>query len=97
MRIQKRRPRKLNIWLYIIRLSEDKYYVGQTNNINKRLSQHFNGNGSSWTKRYPPIEVLWTLETRLTYWRDALSVETEVAQKVAQIFGRENVRGGTFQ
>ena len=36
--------------IYILRLEDNKYYVGKTNNIKKRIKQHKESYGSSWTK-----------------------------------------------
>jgi predicted GIY-YIG superfamily endonuclease len=33
-------------------------YVGQTGNLERRLNQHFNGEGSEWTKKYRPEDVI---------------------------------------
>jgi predicted GIY-YIG superfamily endonuclease len=43
--------------IYCLKLRSGKYYVGKTNNINFRLSDHFDGNGSEWTRIYKPVSV----------------------------------------
>ena len=43
---------------YVLELEEGKFYVGNTNNLSTRLSQHFTQNGgSNWTSKYKPICV----------------------------------------
>ena len=45
----------LMIYIYILLLEESKYYIGKTNNTNLRFLDHYNNNGSEWTKLYKPI------------------------------------------
>ena len=44
-----------HISIYILRLTNNKFYVGKTYNIFIRYKQHLNGNGSFWTKKYKPL------------------------------------------
>ena len=46
------------VYVYILKLENGKYYVGKTNNPEYRLNNHFNENGSAWTKKYKPIKIL---------------------------------------
>jgi putative endonuclease len=49
-----------NIKVYVIRsLTKEFRYVGITNNIQKRLSQHNNGSNTS-TKNYKPFKLIFT-------------------------------------
>ena len=43
--------------IYILKLQKGKYYVGKTNNLEKRKQQHINGTACAWTKKYKPISV----------------------------------------
>ena len=45
-------------YIYILKLEQNKYYVGKTDNPQIRRDNHFNSNGSSWTRKYKPIEVI---------------------------------------
>ena len=38
--------------VYILKLEDNKYYVGKTKNINKRILDHFTDCGSEWTRKY---------------------------------------------
>jgi predicted GIY-YIG superfamily endonuclease len=69
---------------YVLRLQDDKWYVGKSTRLNERLSQHFSGNGSKWTKMYPPISV-----------EDVFShnCEEEATLWYMNIHGVNNVRG----
>ena len=46
------------VYIYILKLTNNKYYVGKTNNPEMRLQSHFSLTGSQWTKKYKPIEVM---------------------------------------
>ena len=46
------------VFIYILELENNKYYVGKTTNTAFRLEQHFNNSGSQWTKKYKPIKIL---------------------------------------
>lgn len=41
-----------SISIYILELENNKYYIGKTTNSNFRLKQHYNSDGSVWTKKY---------------------------------------------
>ena len=40
-----------------LKLDEEKYYVGKSNNVKKRYKEHITGNGSAWTRMYKPISI----------------------------------------
>ena len=44
------------VFIYILQLQLNKYYVGKTNNPKIRLNNHFKSCGSAWTKKYKPIK-----------------------------------------
>mgnify|MGYP006448944317 CR=1 FL=1 len=43
-------------YIYKLDLENGKKYVGKTNNVDRRMNQHFNGNGAKVTKKFKPIE-----------------------------------------
>ena len=43
--------------IYILKLRDGKYYVGKSDNVQKRFEQHLEGKGSAWTKKYSPINI----------------------------------------
>jgi len=46
--------------VYIIKsIGADRYYVGSTSDLEKRLNSH-NSSRAKWTKRYQPWEVVYT-------------------------------------
>jgi hypothetical protein len=44
--------------VYTLELDGGNYYVGFTDDIPKRMAEHFLGRGSHWTRLHPPIKVL---------------------------------------
>ena len=44
--------------VYILQLKEGKYYVGFSENVEKRIASHFCGGGSEWIKKYAPEKVI---------------------------------------
>jgi predicted GIY-YIG superfamily endonuclease len=61
--------------VYILRCADGSYYVGSTQNINKRVEKHNKGSGSLWTRDRRPIELVYS-ET----YADALSARRREAQ-----------------
>lgn len=77
-------------FIYILELEQGKYYVGKTNNPHFRLENHFNSNGSEWTKKYKPIRVLELKSNCDDYDED------KITRKYMDKYGINNVRGGSF-
>jgi predicted GIY-YIG superfamily endonuclease len=78
--------------LYILKLKDDKYYIGITLNLNQRLAQHFSGEGSQFTKKYKPLEVL-----KVIYNNDINEeYENNLTLEYMEKYGWENVRGGYY-
>jgi putative endonuclease len=49
-------------YIYILLCSNGQYYTGSTNNIKIRLVQHQNGEGSNYTKKHLPVELVYVEE-----------------------------------
>ena len=78
------------VFIYILELENNKYYIGKTNQPEFRLEQHFNSNGSSWTKKYKPKKVLEIIANCDNFDEDKYTL------KFMEKYGINNVRGGTF-
>jgi hypothetical protein len=76
--------------IYILQLEHNKYYVGKTKNINKRILNHFANNGSEWTKKYKPIEIIDTFKSN-----DIFDEEKHTLLNMDK-YGIDNVRGGSY-
>ena len=44
-------------YMYILRCSDGSYYTGSTTDLDRRLAQHQQGDGSEYTKRRRPVRV----------------------------------------
>lgn len=76
--------------IYILRLVEGKYYVGKTDNVEKRYQQHLSGNGSAWTSKYKPIAIEKTILGASTFDED------RYVKEYMSKYGIDNVRGGQY-
>ena len=65
-----------NFIVYILKsISHDKYYIGQTNDMNQRIRRHNTGQ-SVYTKQFIPWEVVLTLEKSTR--SEAMSLEKKL-------------------
>lgn len=78
------------VYIYIIALEQGKYYVGKTNDVDYRLRNHGNGNGSAWTKKYKPIEVIELVPDCNDFDEDKYTL------MYMDKYGIDNVRGGSY-
>ena len=51
-----------NYHIYILRCSDSSYYTGYTSDLQRRLQQHQNGTGCTYTKTRTPVELVYTEE-----------------------------------
>ena len=78
------------VFIYALKLENNKYYIGKTNNPSFRIEDHFNSNGSLWTKKYTPIQLVELIPDCDDYDEDKYTI------KYMDKYGIENVRGGSF-
>jgi len=77
--------------VYVLELKNGKYYVGVTDNVDKRFAQHLTGDGgAAWTKLHEPIKII---EERIS---TSLFDEEKVTKDYMLKYGIENVRGGPY-
>lgn len=76
--------------IYVLRLHQNKYYIGRTKNYLNRIEQHLAGTGSEWTKKYKPIEVVETVNQQLNF------TELAITLQYMKEHGIENVRGAIY-
>lgn len=77
-------------YIYVLELTQGKYYVGKTKDIRRRFAEHLNGQGSEWTKKYKPVTVLKTFPIT------SMFDEDNKVKELMSLHGVNNVRGGTY-
>lgn len=78
------------VYIYVLRLSENKYYVGKTKYPFVRIDDHLNHKGSSWTNKYKPIGILKIFSNCDDFDEDKYTI------LMMNKHGINNVRGGSF-
>lgn len=53
------------IFIYILKLSDNKYYIGKTTTVRKTIDNHFLGLESEHTKKYKPLGII-SIEIEVT-------------------------------
>ena len=76
--------------IYVLLLEDNKYYIGKTNDLERRISEHEEGYGSAWTETYRMIELLEVSPELSIY------DEENKTREYMEIFGKDNVRGGLW-
>ena len=79
--------------IYKLNLKGGKKYVGKTTDVDRRMNQHFSGNGSQVTKKFKPINGKIVDEVPGFFADD---VEHEHTEDYIDKYGYENVRGGMY-
>tara|TARA_E500000318_G_scaffold111297_2_gene129353 strand:- start:354 stop:653 length:300 start_codon:yes stop_codon:yes gene_type:complete len=77
--------------IYVLKLEFEKYYIGITLNLNLRLAQHFAGEGSQWTKKFKPIDII-----ECFYIDCDEEKENKITIDYIKKYGFGNVRGGRY-
>lgn len=76
--------------IYILRLEGGRYYVGKTDNLERRKQEHLNGTASAWTKKYKPVAVEEII-------RNASPFDEDKYTKIyMEKHGMDKVRGGSY-
>ncbi|CAN5277529.1 GIY-YIG nuclease family protein [soil metagenome] len=52
----------MTYFVYILLCSDDSFYTGISNNVEKRFLAHQNGVGASYTKSHKPIKIIYKEE-----------------------------------
>jgi predicted GIY-YIG superfamily endonuclease len=81
----------MSAYVYTLNLEKGRKYVGMTSNINRRLDQHFNGDGAKWTQKYAPVSVNSIQKVSSVDY--AKKLETKIYYNMKDYHGIEKVRG----
>ena len=78
------------VFIYVIKCEQNKWYIGKTENSKFRIDTHFDNNGSSFTKTFPPVEIYQIIPECDKFDED------KYVKKYMDKYGIDNVRGGTY-
>ena len=79
--------------IYKMDLENGKKYIGKTSDIDRRMEQHFSGNGSKVTKKFKPISGTVIDEVPGFFSNE---IEHEYTEEYIEKYGYQNVRGGYY-
>ena len=80
-------------YVYRVDCVNSKKYIGETKNFEKRINQHFSGNGAKVTQKFEPI-CAKIIDVVPGYY--AKKAEQYHTNDHIQKFGYNNVRGGKY-
>ena len=75
--------------LYVLKLQDGCFYVGKTDDLEHRLSKHFKGQGTAWTKKHRPVEVVCVCD-------EGETTERSLTIEMMKQHGIQNVRGAAW-
>ena len=78
------------VYIYILRLTNSKFYVGKSNSLVIRIKSHINKQGAAWTRKYPYVKIDRIIPGCSTYDEDKYTI------KYMEKYGIDNVRGGLY-
>jgi len=84
------------MYVYVLRLQDDCWYVGKSANVERRLQQHIDAAGAVWTELHPPLstDALFSVEDVADI--DASGRETRRTAQLMLEYGVNSVRGGPW-
>ena len=82
------------IYLYVLVLQNDKFYVGITNSPEKRFKKHRSGKSVKFINENLPIIDIQKILLATTDRYEACRIETKTTILLIQHYGIENVYGG---
>jgi putative endonuclease len=80
----------MSFWAYMLHCNAGRFYVGHTDDLERRLAQHESGAVRGFTSSYLPVRLVWSQEFPTRY--AALTAERQIkgwtrAKKLALIRG----------
>ncbi len=63
-------------FVYILLCNDGSYYIGSSNNVDKRFKDHLNGNGGRYTRSYKPVKLVY---------KEELANKSEALKREAQL------------
>ena len=75
--------------VYVLECENGFYYIGYSDNLNFRYSQHTEGKGSVFTRKHKPIRLVEVFP-------GTKKLEDEITEKYMKLYGCGKVRGGKY-
>lgn len=63
-------------FVYILLCNDGSYYIGSTNNLEKRFKDHVDGNGGRYTRSHKPLRIVY---------KEELATKSEALKREAQL------------
>ncbi|HZQ64540.1 MAG TPA: GIY-YIG nuclease family protein [Gaiellaceae bacterium] len=89
--------RRSDEWLvYVLKLRDGCWYVGETPDLPERLRKHCTGHprGAAWTRLHRPVELVYVARCRNR--ADAMRVERQFTMALVAGAGADRVRGSSW-
>lgn len=81
---------------FVLKLVNDNYFIGRTNNLRLALLNELNGLGSEWTKIHKPIELLSVIEIKTKNKINIRQLHNSYVITYMKKYGFHKIRGGDF-
>lgn len=82
--------------LYVLALEGNKFYVGITKDIERRVAEHKSGIGASYTHKNRPLGIVYKKTLKTKYKKTAEERENNTTIDLMKKYGIDNVRGGDY-
>ena len=66
----------MSFWVYLLQCADQSYYVGHTDELEKRIQQHERGEVGGYTSTHRPVRVVFTQEFASR--EEALAAERQI-------------------
>lgn len=63
-------------FVYILLCNDGSYYIGSSNNVDKRVKDHLDGNGGRYTRSHKPQKLVY---------KEVLTTKSEALKREAQL------------
>jgi predicted GIY-YIG superfamily endonuclease len=77
-------------YVYVLQLKQSKWYVGVTENMERRYSEHIDGKGSGWTRKHSVMRIH---ETFVVKEEEKVGAESKKVAELMWLHGVNRVRG----
>lgn len=83
-------PKTPSLKVYVLRLENNKWYIGSTTDVATRFQEHKAGKGSVWTRIHKPVKIEKVFKNVSPFEED------KVTKEYMSVYGMGNVRGGSY-